>query len=130
MKRRIVQAAGLGAVTLALTFVPALALQSAQGAPKHNSSTGATLQFNPTTGMVGQQYTVNGSGFGADHWVTVGAHYADATYWASGKTDGQGNLRVTLTATSAGQIYHEAKEQGNSGRLRFKTSATFTVNSG
>jgi hypothetical protein len=127
MKRRIAQAAGLGAVTLALTFVPALALQSAQGAPK-GSSTGARLQFNPTTGVMGQQYTVTGSGFSANRWVSVGAHFSDTTWWASGQTDGQGRFSFTLTATSAGQIYHEAKEMGSNGRLRLKTSATFTVN--
>jgi hypothetical protein len=44
-------------------------------------------------------------------------------------TDGSGTVRITFTAVYAGQIYHEAYEQGNNGRVRFMTSATLMVSS-
>jgi hypothetical protein len=46
-----------------------------------------------------------------------------------GSNDGQGNISLTFTATSAGQVYHEADQLGNNDRLRLMASATLTVGS-
>jgi hypothetical protein len=110
---------------LMLLVVPAaLAGKGGNGA---GGATGASIAFAPTTVVVGQQYQVNGTGFKPDTWVTVGAHYADTTWWNSAKTDAQGRLSLAFTATSAGNIYHEAQQLGNNDRLRLVASATLTV---
>lgn len=89
---------------------------------------GASLAFESSSGAftAGSQYTVVATGFAANTWVSVGAHY-DTTYWGSAVTDASGTARIAFTALSAGQIYHEAYQQGNNGRMRFMTSATLTV---
>jgi hypothetical protein len=132
MTRRIAQIVKIGALVLVLAAVPAtLAVKASarQGGPG-GGSTGARLSFDPPAGTVGQQYHVNGSGFSPNTWVTVGAHYSDTTWWASGQTDNSGGFSFTLTATSAGLISHEAKEMGRNGRLRLRATATYSVNRG
>jgi hypothetical protein len=59
--------------------------------------------------------------------VSVGAHYADVTWWNSGVTDSQGNISLSFTVSSAGQVYHEADQLGNNDRQRLMASATLTV---
>lgn len=114
---------------LVLALVPVALAAKGGGGKGGGGSTGngATLSFAPGTVALGQQYQVNGSGFGPNTWVTVGAHYADTTWWNSAPTDGQGNVSLTFTATSAGQIYHEAKQLGNNDRFRLMAGATLTV---
>jgi hypothetical protein len=109
-----------------LAITPAAVAGKGKGA-RAGGSTGATMSFSPTQTTVGSQYWVNGSGFRPNTWVTVGAHFPDTTWWNSQKTDGAGRFSLLFTATSAGQIYHEAKEQGKSGRLRLVATATLTV---
>ena len=129
----------LSLAVLALALIPAAGL-AAKGGNSDNPNRGggnggggggsaATISFNPSPVVVGQQYQVNGSGFRANTWVTVGAHYSDTLWWNSGVTDDQGNVSLTFTATSAGQVYHEAQQMGNNDRLRLATSATLTVTS-
>jgi hypothetical protein len=105
---------------------PALAARPGGGGG--GGGTGATITFDSTQVTVGMQYRVTGTGFKANTWVTFGAYYPDTTWWSSGVTDGQGNFAATFTATGSGQILHEAKEQGNNGRVRLMASATLTVN--
>lgn len=125
MTRRAAQVASIFAlVALVVAVTPAVAGKRA-GA---GGSTGAKLTFTPTSATVGSQYTVNGTGFRPNAWVTVGAHYADTTWWSSRVTDGQGNFSLVFNATSAGQVLHEAKEMGSNNRLRLKATATLTVN--
>jgi hypothetical protein len=110
-----------------LVLVPAAV--AAQGGKGGGSKTSASLTFSSPAVVVGQQYQVTGSGFAPNTWVTVGAHFPDTTYWASQVTDGNGTLSLTFTATSAGQVYHEAQQLSNNGTtLRLKASATLTVN--
>jgi hypothetical protein len=45
----------------------------------------------------------------------------------SGKTDANGAISLTFTATSTGQVYHEADQLGNNDRQRLVPSATLTV---
>ena len=117
----------LAALVVGLVAVPAAL--AAKGGGGGTSATGATLSFDPGTAVVGQPYRVNGSGFRPNTWVTVGAHFADTIWWNSQLTDSQGRLSLAFNATSAGRVYHEAKEMGNSGRLRLKATATLTVTS-
>jgi hypothetical protein len=125
--RRFSCAASIAALACALALVP--------GAFAGKGGGLATLTFAPATTAVaadaaiavGQQYRVNGSGFKPNTWVTVGAHYADTTWWNYQVTDSLGNFSLVFTATSAGQIYHEAKEQGKHDRLRLVAGATLTV---
>jgi hypothetical protein len=46
--------------------------------------------------------------------------------WSASSTAGP--IQLTFTATGARQIYHDAKEHGNSGRIRLTATATLTVN--
>jgi hypothetical protein len=125
--RRFALAAVLSVAVLAL--VPAALAGKGGGGAGSGATTSASLKFSSPTVVVGQQYQVTGSGFAANTWVTVGAHFPDTTYWASQVTDSSGNLNLTFTATSAGQVYHEAQQLSNNGRtLRLKASATLTVN--
>lgn len=121
---------GVAAVTVivALAAGPAFAGKS--------GGTSATLTFTTSAGSsattqvaVGSQYYVNGSGFKAKTWVTVGAHYADATFWGSGWTDGQGKITIgPYTAYSCGQIYHEGDVLNqHNGRMSLATGATLSV---
>jgi len=96
-------------------------------AAARRGATGAKITFDPAQVVQGTQYLVKGTGFSANTWVSVGAYYSDTTWWASGVTDDQGRFSLTLTATRAGQVLHEAYQQGKSGRFRLKTSATLTV---
>ena len=115
--------AAVSLLAVALMLVPAaLAGKGAAG-----SGTGATITFAPGTATVGQLYTVTGSGFRPNPWVTVGAHFADTTWWNSQVSDAQGRISLSFTATSPGSVYHEAKQQGNNGRLRLVATATLTV---
>ena len=110
---------------LVLALVPAA---FAVKGGNRGATTGAKITFDQASVAVGQQYRVNGSGFRPNTWVAVGAYYSDTTWWNSQKTDGQGTFSLLFTATSAGQVYHEAKQEGNNGRLRLMTTATLTVN--
>lgn len=117
---------------LALVAVVALALSisvsSALAAGKGTAgSTGAKITFDRSQVMVGETYHVNGSGFRPNTWVTVGAHFPDTIWWNSQITDAQGRFSLAFKATSAGQIYHEAKEQGNNGRLRLLATGMLTA---
>jgi hypothetical protein len=89
--------------------------------------TGAAIVFDPAQVALGATYQVKGSGFKPNTWVTVGAHYADTTWWTSGVTDGQGGFSLTMTARSPGEIMHEASEMTRNGQFRFKASASLTV---
>lgn len=109
------------------TMLASVATGAAVAARSAADPNGAKITFDPPTVVVGTQYRVNGSGFRANTWVSVGARYSDTTWWASGLTDDQGNISLTLTATSAGEILHDAYQQGRSGRFRLKTSATLSV---
>jgi hypothetical protein len=111
----------------AMTLSSAALAVAAPGRGGTHGTTGATISFAPTQVVVGSDYRVNGSGFRPNTWVTVGAHYSDTTWWNSQLSDAQGNISLPFTATRTGSIYHEAKEQGNNGRLRLVTSATLTV---
>ena len=116
-------------VLIALALLLAVVPAAVAGKPgSRGSSTGAKITFAPAQATVGSQYTVNGTGFRPNTWVTVGAHFADTTWWNSKATDGQGNLSLTFTATSPGQVLHEAKEMGKNGRLSLRATATLTVN--
>ncbi len=114
----------------AFALVPvALAAKGGKGGAGSGGATGASITFSAATVVVGQTYQVTGSGFSPNTWVTVGAHFPDTTYWNSQITTGQGTFSLTFTATSAGQVYHEAQELSNNGTtLRLKASATLTVN--
>jgi len=124
-RRNIVVLAALALVAV-LAVAPAAVAGKGKGAPA-GGSTGAKISFSSAQTTVGSQYRVNGSGFRANTWVTVGAYFSDTTWWNSQKTDSQGNFSLLFTATSAGQVYHEAKEQAKSGRLRLMATATLTV---
>jgi hypothetical protein len=50
------------------------------------------------------------------------------TWWNSGITGGQGNISLTFNATSAGQIFHEAKEMAPNDSFQLKSTATLMVN--
>ncbi len=122
---RIALTVSIAALVLAVAAIPtALA---GKGGNTASGSTGASLTFAPAAVSLGQPYQVNGSGFKPNTWVTVGAHFLDTTWWNSAQTDGQGNISLTFKATSAGQVYHEAQQMGNNGRLRLMTGATLTV---
>lgn len=126
MNHRIAHVISILVIVAALAVVPA-AVAGKPGAGS-GGATGAAISFDPSSAVVGQQYRVNGSGFRPNTWVTVGAHFADTIWWNSQQTDGSGRLSLTFTATSAGQVYHEAKERGNNGRLRLRATGTLTVN--
>jgi hypothetical protein len=111
----------LATLVLALTVVPVAV------ADKGNHGHDASISFNPATATVGQQYQVSLTGFTPNTWVTVGAYYPDMTWWNSGKTDANGNISLTFTATSAGQIYHEAKEMQPNDSLKLRAGATLNV---
>ncbi|MGH9149586.1 MAG: hypothetical protein ACRD0F_04530 [Acidimicrobiales bacterium] len=111
---------------LAAPAAPALAVKGAGGGG-NGPSTGAAIVFDRNPVAVGSEYRVSGSGFRANAWVTVGAHFADATWWTSMVTDAAGTFAYSFTATSAGDVLHEAKEQGRNGSLRLKATATLTV---
>lgn len=123
MNRRI---AAVAAIFLALALVP-VALASKGGG---SGGRGPAITFDPPTAVVGQQYTVHGTGFTPNAWETVGAYYADTTWWASAIADSHGSFTVTFTATSAGRVLHVEKEQGSNGKLRERASATLTVGAG
>jgi hypothetical protein len=125
--RRIARPATIFLV-LALMLVPVAYAAKGGNTGGGGGSTGARITFDPATAVVGQQYQVHGTGFAPNTWETVGAYYSDTTWWASAVTDGNGNFTVSFSATSAGKVLHEAKEQGNSGRLRLRASAYLTVN--
>jgi hypothetical protein len=100
---------------------------SAAPSSKGAGPTQAVLQLTPSTVVVGSTYQESGTGFRANTWVTVGAHYDGVVYWSSIKTDGYGRFTITATAEAAGSIFHEAKEQARNGSLRLKATATLTV---
>jgi hypothetical protein len=120
--------------TTAARFIPlaalivVLAISPAAIAAKGGHGHDASITFAPTAIAVGQQYRVNGSGFKPNTRVTVGAHFPDMTWWNSGITDGQGNISLTFNATSAGQIFHEAKEMAPNDSFQLKSTATLMVN--
>jgi hypothetical protein len=118
------------ALLVALAVIASLSVSSAVAAPRKGGSggtTGAAIAFDRPQVMVGETYHVNGSGFRPNTWVTVGAHFADTTWWNSQITDSNGSFSLAFTATSPGAVYHEAKERGNNGRLRLRATATLTA---
>jgi IPT/TIG domain-containing protein len=127
------EAALLAGIIVALIVALSVTTQTAPGGAEdafagRGGGSGPTLTFEPSTGTVGQTYTVAGSGFRANTWVTVGAQYPDTTWWGSRITDSTGSFRIPFTATGSGQILHEAKEQRSNGSLRLRVSTTLTVN--
>ena len=116
-------------VSLAFVLLLVPTAFAAKGGAGGGGATGATLSFDPGTAVVGQSYRVNGSGFRPNTWVTVGAHFADTTWWNSQLSDAQGRISLSFNATSPGRVYHEAKERGKNGGLRLKATATLTVTS-
>jgi hypothetical protein len=114
------------ALLAAVALTASMSVASAPAAPR-GGSTGPVMSFDRPSVMVGETYVVNGSGFRPNTWVTVGAHYADTTWWNSQMTDGAGRFSLTFRATSAGNVLHEAKERGNNGRLRLQATATLTA---
>jgi hypothetical protein len=114
-------------LALALSISISSAVAAGKGTPGTSGGTGAQITFDAAQVMVGETYHVNGSGFSPNTWVTVGAHFPDTIWWNSQITDAQGRFSLAFTATSAGQIYHEAKEQGNSGRLRLRATGMLTA---
>ena len=113
------------ALLVVLALVASVSVSAATAAPR--DATGARITFDRSEVTVGETYRVNGSGFRPNTWVTVGAHFADTTWWNSQMTDAAGNFSLAFTATSPGQVVHEAKERGNSGRLRVRATATLTA---
>jgi hypothetical protein len=111
----------LAALLVVLAIAPVAI--AAKGGHGHDAS----ITFSSASAAVGQQYQVNASGFKPNTWVTVGAHYPDMTWWNSGITNDQGNISLTFNATSAGQIYHEAREMAPNDSLQLKATATLTV---
>lgn len=124
MNRRVAHVTSIVVLVVALAVVPA----AVAGKRGSGGATGAAISFDPSSAVVGQQYRVNGTGFRPNTWVTVGAHFADTTWWNSKVTDSQGKFSLTFTATSPGQVLHEAKEMGRNNRLRLRASSTLTVN--
>ncbi len=108
-----------------LALLVSFSVTAAQAAP--GAAAGAQISFDRTGVMVGESYRVNGSGFRPNTWVTVGAHFADTTWWNSQITDGEGRFSLAFTATSPGDVFHEPKERGNTGRLRVRATATLTA---
>lgn len=119
LKSRMLALVAVLALALSLSISSAVAARS--------GTTEATITFDRSQVMVGETYHVNGSGFRPNTWVTVGAHFPDTIWWNSQITDAQGRFSLAFKATSAGQIYHEAKEQGNSGRLRLRATGMLTA---
>jgi hypothetical protein len=127
----VIEGALVSLLVVGLMAGTAFAAKPAAGTGGHTGGGGASVAFQSTDGSftAGSEYTVVASGFPAKTWVSVGAHY-DTTYWGSAVTDSSGTARIVFTALSAGQIYHEAYQQGNNGRMRFMTSGTLTVATG
>ena len=121
-KRTLIAPFVLAILVFALLLVPA-AVANKVGGHGHDAS----VSFNPATVIVGQQYRVNLSGFSPNTWVSVGAHYPDMTWWGSGVTDASGDISLSFTATSAGQIYHEAKERQSNDSFKLRAAATLNV---
>jgi hypothetical protein len=111
---------------LIVTLVFGLLAVPVLAAPKGGRTT-AAMTFAPATVSVGDEYVVSGSGFRSDTWVAIGAYYSDTTWWGSAKTDSQGNIQVTFTASSPGNVLHQASEQGRNGSMRIKASGTLSV---
>jgi len=109
------------------TLVVVLVVAPVAVAGKGGHGNDASISFNSTTVAVGQQYQVNLHGFTPNTWVSVGAHYSDVTWWGSGVTDANGNISLAFTATSAGQIYHEAKEMQANDSFKLRGTATLNV---
>lgn len=114
-------------LVLVLAVVPAAIGKGGASISFSTATVSAAPQTSAATVAVGQTYQVNASGFKPNTWVTVGAYYADTTWWNSGVTDANGNISLTFTATSAGQIYHVAKEMTSKDALRVRATATLDV---
>ena len=117
----------LSFAVLALALVPAAGL-AAKGAGGANR-TSASLAFDPAQAVVvGSQYWVTGSGLSPNTWIVISAQQ-DTTYWGSGWSDDQGNVRLgPFTATVAGDSLHQAWEMNlRNGRTRLVGNATLTV---
>ena len=121
--------AAIVVAVLALALVPAaLAGQGGKGKGKPSDRpTTAQLSFSASQVAVGQQYQVNGSGFGAYAYVSVGARYPNANIWWGGHANAQGQVSIPFTAVSAGQIVHEGHERMSNGQFSLRASATLTV---
>jgi hypothetical protein len=121
--------AAIVVAVLALALVPAaLAGQGGKGKSKPSDRpTTAQLSFSASQVAVGQQYQVNGSGFGAYAYVSVGARYPNANIWWGGYANAQGQVSIPFTAVSAGQIVHEGHERMSNGQFSLRASATLTV---
>ncbi len=79
------------------------------------------MAINPTTGFVGDQVTVDGTGFGANRSVTL---YLDNVSVGTGNTDARGNLSGSFTIPASSRGDHTVKVQDSSGN---SATATLTV---
>jgi hypothetical protein len=130
MKDRVAHAASIVALASVLVLVPvANAAKGGHGGAGSGGTHGASVSFEPSTVVTGQQYQVKVSGLRPNAWVTVGARflYPETTHWCSKWTDNAGNYSCTFTALVAGSIAHDAYQMGNNDRLSFKASATLTI---
>lgn len=128
-RRFLGAAAEAGLITLLIFgLIAGTALGAKGGKVGGGARTTAALSFSASPVTVGDEYVVTGTGFAANRWVAVGAYYSDTTWWGSAVTDAQGSVRITFTATSSGEVLHEAWEEGRNGSLRLKGSAILTVN--
>jgi hypothetical protein len=114
-------------LVVVLAVVPAAVGKGGATISFSAASVSVGQQSSPATVAVGQQYQVHASGFKPNTWVTVGAYYSDTTWWNSGVTNANGEISLTFTATSAGQIYHVAKEMTSRDALRVRATGTLNV---
>ena len=104
-----------------------------KGKPNGNGGNGgnggsyATLTVSPNPVAAFGGYVVSGSGFSANELVSVGIRHADATYWSTVTTDGNGAFSFTRTAKGPGDVVHEAYQQKNKRSWEMKASVTLTV---
>ncbi len=87
----------------------------------------AVLIVSPNPVAAFGEYVVSGSGFSANDLVSVGIRHADATYWSTVTTDGNGAFSFTRTAQGPGDVVHEAYQQKNKRSWEMKASVTLTV---
>ena len=115
-----------GALIATLVVVLIAGTAFAGGKSARGGGTGASVWFEPVTTTVGSTYVIAGSGFRANTFVSVGARYADTTWWPSGPTDSTGSFRFTATARTPGEIVHDVYEKARNG-YRLKLSVILHV---
>jgi hypothetical protein len=85
----------------------------------------AKITFRPSEVQADDVYEVLGSGFTAGQFFSVAAY--EPTFWSSGRVGADGTFKAQFTALHAGEIKHQAKEQGENGKLRQRATATLKV---